>query len=399
WERSRSRCSAPGSADWRWRASWRTCSPTCLPTPVSRCCYRSAGAAIRSTSGRTRDTGGARCTSATTGSRGRGSWRVRCSPWWRGATPDSWREARDVLRARAAGARAPVAVPADGVRGDPALLRAPVSRVAARAGGYARRVARGKRQLSTGGLGGGAPETGATCRAARRALERRGIPARPLLDHRARDFFAYPRLGGARAGAVGAISDAQVPRRGRPGTVPAPAPDRRRGRPRGARRGAPTRGVRRPVVARAVPRSLRSVRRRAPSLTGVDHVAPHPGLGRGHGSYLLAGAFGGRVDRSDRDGNGTPGGPRTGPVRLGVRIPSGDPAPHRRRVPGDRCGTARHRQLGAPRTCGLLPHRPGRPDCGCARSAERAAGDRRCALIGGVDGVSPRLPTSRPRRG
>src|SRR5204863_3812035 len=51
---------------------------------------------------------GARCTSATTGSLGRGSWRVRCSPWWRGATPDSWREARDVLRARAAGARAPV---------------------------------------------------------------------------------------------------------------------------------------------------------------------------------------------------------------------------------------------------------------------------------------------------
>src|SRR5204863_3812037 len=31
--------------------------PTCRPTPVSGCCYRSAGAAIRSTSGRTRDTG------------------------------------------------------------------------------------------------------------------------------------------------------------------------------------------------------------------------------------------------------------------------------------------------------------------------------------------------------
>src|SRR5207247_8167417 len=62
-----------------------------LPTDtVSRCCCRSAGGAFRSTSGRTRDTGGARCTSATTGSRGRGSSRARCSPWWHGATRGSW---------------------------------------------------------------------------------------------------------------------------------------------------------------------------------------------------------------------------------------------------------------------------------------------------------------------
>src|SRR5439155_21392410 len=87
-----------------------------------------------------------------------------------------------------------------------------------------------------------------------------------------RDSFAHPRLGGARAGTVSAISAAQVPRRGRAGTLPAPLPDRRRrrtrprthlgvvgrrGRPRGARSGATSRGVRIPVVAGGVPRSLR----------------------------------------------------------------------------------------------------------------------------------------------
>src|SRR5216117_1544934 len=61
-------------------------------------------------------------------------------------------------------------------------------------------------------------------------------------------------------------------------------------------------------------------------------------------------------------------------------------------------GTARHRQLGAPGTCGLLPHRSGRPDCGGARSAEHPACDRRGALPGGVDGISTRLPAPRPRR-
>src|SRR5207245_1745248 len=214
---------------------------------------RSAGGTLRSTSGRTRDTGGARCTSATTGSRGRGSLRARCSPWWHGATRGSWHETRHVRRARAAGARTPVAVPADGVRGDPAVLRALLSGVAARAGGHAQRVGGGRRQLPAGELGNGVPEAGAACAPARGALERRGLSACPVLDHCDRDSFAHPRLGGARAGSVGAISAAQVPGRGRAGTLPAPAPDRRcrrtrsrahlgvvgrRGRPRGARGGA-----------------------------------------------------------------------------------------------------------------------------------------------------------------
>src|SRR2546429_8927385 len=79
----------------------------------------------------------------------------------------------------------------------------------------------------------------------------------PVLDHCDRDSFAHPRLGGARAGSVGAISAAQVPRRGRAGTLPAPAPDRRcrrtpsrahlgvvgrGGRPRGAPGGGTPRG-------------------------------------------------------------------------------------------------------------------------------------------------------------
>jgi len=103
----------PGSGDSRSRASSRTWSPTCRPTPASRCCCRSAGGAGRSTCGRTRDTGGARCTSGTIGSPGRGSSRARCSSSWRGATRGSWREARHLLRTRAPGARTPVAAPAD----------------------------------------------------------------------------------------------------------------------------------------------------------------------------------------------------------------------------------------------------------------------------------------------
>src|SRR5213076_812706 len=87
--------------------------------------------------------------------------------WWLGATQGSWHEARHVRRARAAGARTPVAVSADGVRGDPAVLRAPLSGVAARAGWHAQRIGGGRRQLPAGGLGNGVPEAGAACAPAR----------------------------------------------------------------------------------------------------------------------------------------------------------------------------------------------------------------------------------------
>jgi len=55
---------------------------------------------------------------------GRGSSRVPCSPWWRGATRATSRETAGVPGARRVGARAALAVSADGVRGDAALLRA-----------------------------------------------------------------------------------------------------------------------------------------------------------------------------------------------------------------------------------------------------------------------------------
>ena len=127
-------------------------------------------------------------------------------------------------------------------------------------------------------------------------------------------------------------------------------------------------------------------------------MAARPGFGLRYRSYLLPGAVTCRVARSHRDGNGRPGGPGAGLVGLGVRIPRGDPAPHRRGLPGHRRGAPRNRRLGAPGACRLLPHRPGRPDRGCPRSTGCAARRRRCALAGGVDGVSPRLPATRPRR-
>jgi len=95
---------------------------------------------------------GARCTSATTGSRGRGSSRARCSPWWLGATRGSWHETRHV-RALALLVHGPCrrscrrrfeATLLYYARLYPAWLLALV--------GHAQRVGGGRRQLPAGGL-------------------------------------------------------------------------------------------------------------------------------------------------------------------------------------------------------------------------------------------------------
>src|SRR5437899_6095051 len=104
-------------------------------------------------------TGAGPCTRATTASRGPGFSSARCSPWWRGATRSTSREAGGVFRARRVCARAPVAISADGVRSDAALLRALLSALAARARRHGRRLARRGGELPPGGLGGGAAET------------------------------------------------------------------------------------------------------------------------------------------------------------------------------------------------------------------------------------------------
>src|SRR2546426_421243 len=57
--------------------------------------------------------------------------------------------------------------------------------------------------------------------ASRGTVERRGIPARAVLDDRARHLLADPRLRRAHAGAARQVSAAAVSRRRRPGPLPA----------------------------------------------------------------------------------------------------------------------------------------------------------------------------------
>src|SRR2546426_973216 len=194
WARAPPCCSGPGSAASRSRASSLTSRPTFPPIRESRCCCRSTAGASRSISGRIRATGAGPCTRATTASRGPGFSRARCSPWWRGATRSTSREAGGVFRARRVCARAPVSISADGVRSDAALLRALLSALAARARRHGRRLARRGGELPPGALGGGAAETRRAADREGGTVERRGIPARAVLDDRARHLLADPRL-------------------------------------------------------------------------------------------------------------------------------------------------------------------------------------------------------------
>src|SRR4029077_8100230 len=110
---------------------------------------------------------------------GGGSWRVPCRRWWRGATRAPSRETAGVPGARRVGARAALAVSADGVRGDATLLRALPSGVAARARGPRGRLARRSRQLPAGELGRRAAQARGALDREGRALEHRGVPACP----------------------------------------------------------------------------------------------------------------------------------------------------------------------------------------------------------------------------
>src|SRR2546422_1015115 len=130
-------------------------------------------------------------------------------------------EAGGVFRARRVCARAPVSISADGVRSDAALLRALLSARAARARRHGRRLARRGGELPPGGLGGGAAEARRAADREGGTVERRGIPARAVLDDRARHLLADPRLRRARAGAARQVSAAAVSRRRRPGPLPA----------------------------------------------------------------------------------------------------------------------------------------------------------------------------------
>src|SRR2546428_13074976 len=85
--------------------------------------------------------------------------------------------------------------------------------------------------------------------ASRGTVERRGIPARAVLDDRARHLLADPRLRRARAGAARQVSPAPESRRRRPGPLPAAPPGRPVGRtaaPPPAPAGAPARRYRAP---------------------------------------------------------------------------------------------------------------------------------------------------------
>jgi len=132
---------------------------------------------------------GARCTSATTAAVGVDP-RGRGVAVWLGATRGSWHETRHVRRARAAGARTPVAVPATAFEATLLYYARLYPRGLLALVGTLQRVGGGRRQ-TTGWWTGqtGFPKLARLAHGPG-ALERRGLSARPVLDHCDRDSFA-----------------------------------------------------------------------------------------------------------------------------------------------------------------------------------------------------------------
>src|SRR5438105_14383813 len=118
---------------------------------------------------------------ATTGSRGHGSLKARCSQWWRGATRSYSREARGFLRARAIRAWPALAAVADGVRSDPPLLCPLLSGVGVGARRDGGRVACRADPVLSRRLGGRAAESLRANGREDRTPEYRRLVAGPLL--------------------------------------------------------------------------------------------------------------------------------------------------------------------------------------------------------------------------
>src|SRR5256885_13699544 len=127
---------------------------------------------------------------ATTGSRGHGSLKARCSQSWRGATRSYSREARGFLRARAIRAWPALAAAADGVRSDPALLCPLLPGVGAGARRDGGGVACRGDQLLARRVGGRAAESLGAEGWEGRTLEYRRLLAGALLDDGDRDLLA-----------------------------------------------------------------------------------------------------------------------------------------------------------------------------------------------------------------
>src|SRR5207244_8926136 len=129
---------------------------------------------------------------ATTGSRGHGSLKARCSQWWRGATRSYSREARGFLRARAIRAWPALAAVADGVRSDPPLLCPLLPGVGVGARRDGGRVACRDDQLLARRLGGRTAESLRAKGREDRTVEYRRLLACALLDDGDRDLLADP---------------------------------------------------------------------------------------------------------------------------------------------------------------------------------------------------------------